>query len=184
MSNLQHIVGSNIRRRRQTQGLSQQSLADRADLSRRMITLIEAGDGNASLATLDRLAAALSCSFADLIAADAPAVRTNAITTPTLPAWQGAQSPSRAHLLQSTQAREAVELWSWSLAPGDRYDAEADRPGMREIILVMQGTLRLELTDGRHRLTAGQSICFPSDQPYAYVNPGKALLTFVKNVVI
>jgi len=42
----------------------------------------------------------------------------------------------------------------------------------------------LELVDGTHLLTVGQSICFPSDRPYAYVNVGRGLLTFVKNVVI
>jgi transcriptional regulator with XRE-family HTH domain len=184
MSNLQQIVGRNIRRRRQMQGLSQQRLADRADLSRRMITLIEAGDGNASLSTLDRLAAALACSFADLIRVDPPAQMGSPVTASTLPAWRGTRPASQAHLLQSASAQDIVELWSWSLAPGDRYDAEADRPGMREIILVTLGKLRLELADDSHLLTVGRSICFPSDQAYAYVNIGRGLLTFVKNVVI
>src|ERR1700749_2151892 len=68
MNSLQETVGSNIRQRRQALGLSQQVLAERANISRRMITLIESGTGNASLGTLDRLADALQLTFAGLMA--------------------------------------------------------------------------------------------------------------------
>src|SRR5260221_925149 len=184
MPNPQHIVGGNIRRRRQNLGLSQQTLAERADLSRRMITLIEAGDGNASLARLDRLAAALKIAFADLIRRPDPIAVTNPLGLPEVAAWQSADPRSFAHLLQSSSATETVELWSWSLAPGERYNAEPDRPGMRELIYITRGSMSLELPDATHKLTAGQSIGFASDRAYAYVNIGKGPLTFVKNVVI
>lgn len=180
MSSLQETVGGNIRQRRLELGLSQQALAERADLSRRMITLIETGDGNASLATLGRLAEALQLTFAALIAqtpgqAEAPSSQVDI--------WQGRDRRSRARLLQACPARHQVELWSWSLAPGDRYDAEPDPAGMHEMILVTSGQLDLTVAGATHRLTSGQSLTFASDQPYAYVNAGAALLRFIKNVV-
>lgn len=177
---LQETVGSNIRRHRQSLGLSQQALADRAGLSRRMITLIEAGNGNASLATLDRLAEALQSTFAKLTQAPPGASdRSDEATA----IWQGKDERSKARLLESCAAQQQVELWSWSLAPGERYQAEPDRPGMRELILVIAGTLDLELGGAIHRLRAGQSINFASDQDYAYVNAAATMLRFVKNVV-
>jgi hypothetical protein len=48
---------------------------------------------------------------------------------------------------------------------------------------VITGQLDLVLAQSSHRLTAGQSISFASDQPYAYINAGTALLRFIKNVV-
>jgi len=178
MASLQVIVGSNIRGQRQNLGLSQQALADRAGLSRRMVTLIEAGDGNASLATLDRLAEALNLTFARLTQASDASDRHKPADL-----WQGKDKRSKARLLESCPARQEVELWSWSLAPGERYDAEPDPAGMRELVTVISGTLDLIIADGTNRLKAGQSASFASDQPYAYVNAGKSMLRFIKNVV-
>jgi transcriptional regulator with XRE-family HTH domain len=180
MATLQETVGGNIRERRLALGLSQQVLAERADISRRMITLIEKGTGNASLGTLDRLAEALQITFASLVEINKGGDKTSADP---INLWQGRDRRSQARLLQSCPARQQTELWSWSLAPGERYDAEPDVIGMHEMILVITGQLDLVLAQSSHRLTAGQSISFASDQPYAYINAGTALLRFIKNVV-
>jgi transcriptional regulator with XRE-family HTH domain len=178
MASLQEIVGGNIRGQRQILGLSQQALADRAGLSRRMVTLIEGGDGNASLATLDRLAAALNLTFARLTQAEDCSAQSKPMDL-----WQGKDKRSKARLLESCPARQEVELWSWSLAPGERYDAEPDPAGMHEMLTVISGTLDLVVVGKTQRLTSGQSASFPSNQPYAYVNSGTTLLRFIKNVV-
>jgi transcriptional regulator with XRE-family HTH domain len=178
MANLQEIVGSNLRQQRQNLGLSQQALADRAGLSRRMVTLIEAGNGNASLATLDRLAEALHLTFARLTQADQESGQRKSIDL-----WQGKDKRSKARLLESCKAQQGVELWSWSLAPGERYDAEPDPAGMRELIAVISGTLNLEIAGTTQRLHASESTSFASDRSYAYVNAGTTMLRFVKNVV-
>lgn len=163
---LQH-VSANLRRARQAAGLSQAALAERADVSRRMITMIETGEGNVSLGTLDRLATALGLAFAELV-------------QPAGTAWRGRAPGSQARLVA---AAGTVELWDWTLGPGERYVAEPDRPGMREMILVLDGTLVLERAGGRESFTAGRSVVFASDQPYAYENPGAGTVRFVKNVV-
>ena len=180
MSILQEHVSQNIRQARQRLGLSQQELADRADLSRRMITLIENALGNASLSTLDRIAHALNVPFADLIR---PPSQTSAAESKPVQVWQGEHPRSRASLLQNAAAHRSVELWEWSLAPGEKYQAEPDPVGMREFLYVLQGTMTLELASGTQTLVAGQSADFPTNQPYAYSNQGSSLLRFVKNVI-
>ena len=57
MSVLEHVA-ENVRRLRTAAGLSQQALAETADVSRRMLVGIESGDANVSLNTLDRIAEA------------------------------------------------------------------------------------------------------------------------------
>lgn len=161
-------VSSNLRQARQAAGLSQSALAARADVSRRMITMIESGEGNVSLGTLDRLATALGLAFAELVRPAGTA------------AWRGQAPGSQARLVAATGT---VELWDWTLGPGERYVAEPDRPGMREMILVLDGMLILERAGGRETFVAGQSVVFASDQPYSYENPGPGALRFVKNVV-
>ena len=112
---LEHVSG-NVRRLRLQAGLSQEALARAASVSRRMLVGIESGDVNVSLSTLDRIAAALGVLFPDLV--QAPATdrsRINAV------AWVGHHPESRATLLASAPARREVELWAWSLGPGERY---------------------------------------------------------------
>lgn len=139
---------------------------------------IESGDVNVSLSTLDRIAAALGVLFPDLV--QAPATdrsRINAV------AWVGHHPESRATLLASAPARREVELWAWSLGPGERYVSEPDAAGWREMVLVIEGRLRLELADGERRIEAGDFHAFASDQPYAYVNDGDEVVRFTRNVV-
>lgn len=174
---LEH-VSLNLRQRRQAAGFSQVALAEAAGVSRRMIVALEGGDVNVSLATLDRIAAALEVSFAQLVQAPHRSVtRIDGL------AWMGEDPASRATLLASVDARQQVELWQWSLAPGERYVSEADAPGWHEMLYVMEGRLRLELPSEQREIGRGDYLVFPSDQPYTYVNPGPSPLRFIRNVV-
>lgn len=60
--------GSNVRTRRQQQNLSQESLAEACDLHRTYIGSVERGERNISLENIVRIARALGCRPADLLA--------------------------------------------------------------------------------------------------------------------
>ncbi|BAN48183.1 putative transcriptional regulator [Metapseudomonas resinovorans NBRC 106553] len=175
---LEH-VSENVRRLRRAAGLSQEALATAAGVSRRMLVGIEGGDVNVSLATLDRIAAALGVLFPDLVQQpDRPdRSRINAV------AWVGSKPGSRATLLASTAARREVELWSWSLAPGERYRAEPDAEGWREMIYVIEGCLSVHSGDECKRVEAGDFLVFGSDRSYVYANEGDEPVRFIRNVL-
>ncbi|WP_083246055.1 helix-turn-helix domain-containing protein [Pseudomonas sp. TCU-HL1] len=175
---LEH-VSENVRRLRRAAGLSQEALATAAGVSRRMLVGIEGGDVNVSLATLDRVAAALGVLFPDLVQQpDRPdRSRINAV------AWVGNKPGSRATLLASSATRHEVELWSWSLAPGERYTAEPDAEGWREMIYVIEGSLWVLRGEERQQVDAGDFLVFGSDQSYTYANEGETLVRFVRNVL-
>jgi len=61
-------LGQAVRRRRTEMDLSQESLAERADLHRTYIADIERGVRNVSLKNIEKLARALEVSIADLFA--------------------------------------------------------------------------------------------------------------------
>ncbi|MDH4582537.1 helix-turn-helix domain-containing protein [Pseudomonas sp. BN415] len=175
---LEH-VSENVRRLRRAAGLSQEALATAAGVSRRMLVGIEGGDVNVSLATLDRIAAALGVLFPDLVQQpDRPdRSRINAV------AWVGSKPGSRATLLASSATRHEVELWSWSLAPGERYTAEPDAEGWREMIFVIEGNLSVLRGDDKQRVEAGDFLVFGSDRLYTYANEGEVMVRFVRNVL-
>lgn len=172
-------VAANVRRLRQAAGLSQQSLAERSGVSRRMLVNIEKGDVNVSLGTLDRLAEALGVLFYALV--QPPGSEDSARIDEV--AWAGRAPESRARLLASKPAHREVELWSWSLAPGEVYESSPDDAGWHEMLIVVEGTLTLELNDRQVTIEAGDFHVYPSDQPYRYRNDGPGLLRFIRNVV-
>lgn len=68
--NIQEIVGTNVRRLRQSKGLSQEALAERSGLHRTYISGVERGVRNITLAALDSLARALRVAPAVLLSTD------------------------------------------------------------------------------------------------------------------
>lgn len=175
---LVHVAG-NVSRLRRDAGLSQQALATAAGVSRRMLVNIEKGDVNVSLNTLDRIAEALGVLFPALV--QPPEQRDSARINEL--AWAGRHPDSHATLLASRSARNAVELWAWSLAPGGRYDSPADPAGWQEMVVVTAGTLTLHVADETVEIGAGDFHVFACDRPHGYENAGAERLTFVRNVV-
>ena len=175
-------ISRNVAGRRHALKLSQQELADRSAVSRRMIGMIESGESNVSLATLGHIAAAMNLTFSELVHDPAAQERPPA-PEKGVQLWQGSRPGTKVDLLQSFPASRTVELWKWTIAPGDRYQGEPDLPGYREMVYVVRGELTLEREGATQTLKAGDSIAFPSDRPYAFANTGTGSLSFLLNVV-
>lgn len=175
---LAHVSG-NLKRLRLDAGLSQTALASASGISRRMIVAVEGGDANISLSSLDKLASAIGVGFVDLVR-DPQHGSHAAIQQVT---WRGERPESEALLLASTPASSEVQMWAWTLGPGDRYDAEPDPEGWQEMLFVTGGVLTLELSGVSRDFPAGTFTVFDSSQPYAYLNRRDDTLTFLRNVV-
>ncbi|WDZ79999.1 XRE family transcriptional regulator (plasmid) [Ensifer adhaerens] len=171
-------VADNLRRIRLANELSQTALAKASGISRRMIVAVEGGDANISLSSLDKLAAAMNVGFVDLVRDPARQSHDN-INEVT---WRGRDVRSEARLLASAPAANEVQMWLWSLAPGERYDAEPDPQGWHEMLFVTAGTLTLELSGEEKYYTSGSFTIFSSAQSYAYINGGEDVVTFIRNV--
>ncbi|WP_199055051.1 helix-turn-helix domain-containing protein [Aquitalea sp. ASV15] len=175
-------VSANLRQARQQQGYSQERLAERAGISRRMLVNIEAGESNASIATVDKLASALGLSFAEVVR---PPPLADKVPGLPLRIWQGERADSHASLLESvTKPGVTLELWRWQLAAGDSYYAEADAPGCHEVLYVLEGSLQVQLAQQSHTLQAGETLTFASDQVYSYHNRDAVACAFTKNILM
>lgn len=65
---IRHRFGARVRQLRTERGWSQEAFADRAKLHRTYVGAIERGEQNLSLANIERLAATLEISLAELFA--------------------------------------------------------------------------------------------------------------------
>jgi transcriptional regulator with XRE-family HTH domain len=175
-------LGEQLRSRRKRSGLTVQQLAERSGLSRRMLTQIELGQANPSLATVDKLARALGADFSSLARDEAPVPL--AVNPPQVrpDIWTSAHG-SRATLQVATTLRPPAELWEWELQPGDGYRAEPDPAGSEELFLVITGVLTI-VVDGTDPMAipAGASARLLSDRGYAYENRGELTTRFVRVV--
>ena len=172
-------LGAGLRSRRRAADLTAQELADRAGVSRRMLTEIEQGRANPSLVTVDKLARALGTDFAALAGAGGgPAITVRPPGAATL-VWHGAAGGHGSLHLSSARVG-GPELWEWCLQPTDSYQALPDLDGSEELILVQSGTLTIEVDDQTLVLVAGASARMPTDRGYTYRNPTAEAVRFVR----
>jgi transcriptional regulator with XRE-family HTH domain len=168
---------------RQAMNLTFDALAERAEVSKGTLVQIEQGNSNPSIATLCRLAAALSVSVADLVspAADRQTLITIMEANDARTLWTGPQGGS-AVLLAGTKGPDMLEMWQWELKPGERFEAGRHGRGTREIIHVSSGKLFLEIEGLGAIVAAGATAMAQTDRPHAYANHGKSPVRFIMTV--
>jgi transcriptional regulator with XRE-family HTH domain len=171
------VVSSRIRQRRSDRRLSLDKLAALAGVSKGMLVQIESGQANPSIATLCKVAAALGASVADLVQVSGqhPAEVLPAGAPRLL--WRGPKGGS-ATLLVGSAGPDMLELWSWELRPGERYEAQAHPHGTEELIHVVRGRLSLAFGEVSYVIESGGSAVAHTDRPHAYACDGKRPVQF------
>lgn len=177
-------VGARIRALRGSRSLTVQQLADRAQISRRLLTQIELGQANPSLVTVTRIARQLGTGFTDLLDSTATASPMEVHESGGHVLVWSSEAGSTAHLLEAAADSPAVDLWFWRLVPGDTYRGKADPAGSQELFYVLAGALMLTADDERVVVPARASCRLRSDRPYGYGNSGDVAVEFVRAVLL
>jgi transcriptional regulator with XRE-family HTH domain len=167
------LIGERVRQHRVAAGWTLDELADRSGVSRRMVITIEHGEGNPSIATLLRISDALGVGLPVLVDVERPRTLTvtDAGQAPVL--WRGPDG-GQALLVAGTEPPDVVELWDWTLQPGEAHTSEAHSAGTRELLLVLSGQVDLRVGDRTERLGAGDSASFAGDVAHGYASPDDA----------
>lgn len=170
-------VATEVRRRRQQRNWTLDVAAARLGVSRRLLAQLEAGQGNPSLSTLLAIAEGFDISLVELLAGgDKPAITIQHDNAAAPVLWSGANGGAGRLLLGS----DPLELWQWSLEPGDERTSEAHRTGSREILLVTAGTVTITVGSAEPvSVKRGQSAMFRADEPHSYRNEAKTAAAFV-----
>ncbi|MQS05641.1 helix-turn-helix domain-containing protein [Streptomyces alkaliphilus] len=175
-------IAYNVRALRTERGWSLQTLAARASVSKGVLLQIEKARTNPSIATLCRLADALGVALARLLRdAENTAVRV-VRDGEAARLWEGLPGSS-GRLLVGSELPNAIEMWDWRLAAGDRYSGEAHAAGSWEIVYVLRGQLSLDVEGQSVVLHHGDAAVFAADREHSYGNQSNERLHFMMAVL-
>lgn len=170
-------VARNLKEARSERGWTLDQLATRSGVSKGMLVQIEQARTNPSIGTLSKIGEALGVSLSDLVETDAgPVVRV--VTEGEAARLWETDAGSMARLLVGGHRPDFIELWEWTLAPGETYEGRVHAPGIRELLHVIEGAMLLTASEVETRLEAGDSASYDGDQPHSYANTGTEGLRF------
>jgi XRE family transcriptional regulator, regulator of sulfur utilization len=164
-------LGARIRRTRAAQRLSLNDLAQKAGVSRSMLSAVERGGKAPTVLVLDRIATGLDTSIARLLGEE----RAGRVVV----LRHGEQEVARdrsgweRRILSPVLPGVEFEMMRTTIGPG--VDAGVFSPhaaGSREYLAVERGTLRLTIDGAAHTLRAGDSIYYAGDCLHGFANPG------------
>lgn len=163
-------LGRRVREGRQRLGLTLQDLADATRVSRSMLSEIERGAKVPTVLVLDRVAAALRSSVAQLLdehhSEPAVVIRAGEQRVETENEWTW-RLLSPALPDRTTQFIRAV-----APASSDGPEFPAHATGSREWLALERGRLRVRVGPEVIDLDAGDSVSFVGDLPHRISNPG------------
>lgn len=170
-------IGHNVRELRQRRRMTIEALAAAAEVSRGTVIQVEAARGNPSIATLCSLAVALGVGVTSLVSGDgSPRVTVRSAREATA-LWTSPVG-SRALFRIGTDPPDVVELWDWTLQPGDCFDGEAHPRGTIEVLTVLAGTLALQVGESSAVLAVDDAVVFEAHAPHRYANESPVPVRF------
>lgn len=170
-------IGTRVRQERMSRSWTLDHLAGIAGVSRRMLINVEQGTANPSVGTLLRLSGALGIGLPALVEPPEP-VALKVIRSGEGAALWTSEAGGRGLLVAGTEPPDVVELWDWTLAPGDRHASESHSTGTKELIQVQEGAVAVEAAGRSVLLEPGDAVAFPGDVPHAYANQGASPARF------
>src|SRR5438132_189006 len=166
------LLGERVRRARAERRLSLSGLADKAGVSRSMLSAVERGDKAPTVLVLDRIATGLGTSIARLLGEE----RAGRVVLLRRAAQQVARDRAGWERRILSPVLPGVEFELMRTTIGAGVDAGVFSPhaaGAREYLAVERGSLRLTIDGSAHTLHAGDSIYYAGDCLHGFSNPGR-----------
>jgi transcriptional regulator with XRE-family HTH domain len=168
-------IAQAVHRLRTERSWTLDELAARSGISRRLIVQMEQAQANPSIGTLLRLADAFEVTLGELLP-EQPAVTVGVRRAgETLQLWDGPRGGACRLLVN----HGPIELWSWTLKPGEVYESKPHRRGSVELLSVTAGILDLDVGRETISLSAGDSAWFDAATAHAYRNPRRSTTRFI-----
>ncbi len=162
-----------IRQLRTKRGWSLENLSSNCGVSRSMLSQIERGQANPTLAVALRIAHAFDLSLGELVDAPGPSVGIEVIRAANPAFHYRSDGDCRVRTLSPLHLEKDVEFYEVRLAPGGELRSAAHFQGTREFLTVENGRIRVESAEDQVDLDRGDSASYRADVPHAIVNMGR-----------
>jgi transcriptional regulator with XRE-family HTH domain len=171
--NLGLVVGLNVKRLRARRSLSLEALARLSGVSRAMLGQIETGRSVPTINVVWKIARAFAVPFSNLIAT-AHADRIRVFPAKGAKLLTSASGAFSSRALFPFDGERRTEFYELRLKAAGVEEAEPHALGTMENLVVVSGTLEIEIGGETRQLGPGDAILFQADQPHVYRNSGTA----------
>jgi XRE family transcriptional regulator, regulator of sulfur utilization len=163
-------VAASLRGFRSGRDLSLDELAAKSGVSRAALSQIESGRTNPTLGVLWKIAVGLELPFHDLLGADEQESAHLLRSNDSLP-LKSADGRIETRLISPGKSSPDLELYEIRLQPKAILRSEPHAARTSETLVVLVGSLRLQVGSSTYELGSGDSAFFRADVPHAYENP-------------
>lgn len=182
-------VAGMLRAVRKEQQLTLDDLAQRSGVSRSMLSQIERGESNPTLATLWNLTQALGVDFAGLLgkesAVDAASGQVERLAAQRTPTIDSQGERCRLRILSPPALAGNVEWYELRLEAGGALVSDAHAPGCREHLTVLEGRVGVQSGLREEEGEAGDTLRYRADVGHRIAAlggaPAKALLVVLSS---
>ena len=152
--------------------MSLDDLAVASGVSRAALSHIETSKGNPTVGVLWKIASGLGIPFSDLIGESRLSL--SVLRREESQLLRSLDRKFESRPLMPPVGISQIEMYELRLSARSRYASDAHGPGTRELLVVLNGTLRLTVGDRTDDLAAGDSVVCNANLTHVYENPGSS----------
>lgn len=160
---------ADLRRRR---GWTLEKMSAACGVSRSMLSELERGRANPTLAVAFRIAQAFEMSLGELVDAPAAVNRVDVIRGDDRTYHFRSDRTCRIRTLSPLHLEKSVEFYEVVLRGGGALRSLPHFEGARELLTVRQGSVEVTAGEDEAELATGDSAHYPADVPHAIENTG------------
>ena len=161
-----------VRELRRKKGWTLEQTSAACGVSKSMLSEIERGRANPTLAVAYRIAQAFGMSLGEMVESPLAASRIDVIRGDDKTYQYRSDRHCRIRTLSPLHLEKSVEYYEIVLRPGGALKSLPHFAGARELLTVQQGSVRVTSGEDREQLAKGDSAHYPADQPHAIENTG------------
>jgi XRE family transcriptional regulator, regulator of sulfur utilization len=169
-ADLARRVGQRVRDERTARDMSLDDLSRASGVSRAALSQIETRKSSPSISVMWKIAMGLGIPFTELLGGDSEVGQV--LRRADAQVLRSPDGRMESRPIAPAGTTPWVEIFELRLSARTTHRSEAHAPGTREILVVLSGAMKIEISGTTYELEAGDSVAFRADQAHAYVNAG------------
>ncbi len=167
------VLSSRVRQLRNKKGWTLEEMSSACAVSRSMLSEIERGRANPTLAVAYRIAQAFGMSLDELVELPSVTHRLDVIRSEDQSYYFRADRYCRIRTLSPLHLEKSVEFYEIVLHGGGALKSEPHFEGAKELLTVQQGAVRVRSGEESVELATGDSAHYPADVLHSIENLGR-----------